>query len=69
MAEPIAVLYFRYSTAMAKEIEIEIELEKEKNNLLYFYKKLKIDSYLQYIQEHIERYMALFGSYIPLYAI
>ena len=36
------------------EIEIELEIEKEKNNLLYFYKKLKIDSYLQYIQEHIE---------------
>ena len=67
MAEPIAVLYFRYSTAMAKEIEIEIEIEK--NNLLYFYKKLKIDSYLQYIHEHTELYMALFGSYIPLYAI
>ena len=51
MAEPMAVLYFRYSTAMAKEIEIELEQEeeqeKEENNRLNFYLKIiQIDSYV-----------------------
>ena len=31
MAEPMAVLYSRYSIAMAEEIEIEIEQELEKD--------------------------------------
>ena len=34
MAEPMAVLYSRYSIAMAEEIEIEVEQEKEKEKII-----------------------------------